>query len=70
MTVCTETSDLTPQVVARGRVSGLGENLELILDGHPDPVREGRLVLGAVEERASSSDAVREKTELVASRRG
>jgi hypothetical protein len=32
--------------VAEGRVEALGEKLELILQGRPEPVLDGRLVFG------------------------
>ncbi len=54
VTVCTEASDRTLQVIAQGRVSALGENLELYMDGLPDPIRGGRLVLGTFGEEARS----------------
>ena len=47
VTICTEHSDRTLQVVARGRVATLGENLELILEGQPEPITGGRLIMGA-----------------------
>lgn len=50
VTVCTEDSDHETTVVARGRVSALGENLELWLEGRADPVRGGRLILGELAE--------------------
>lgn len=46
VTICTEHSDRTLQVVARGRVVTLGENLELILDGQSKPITGGRLIMG------------------------
>jgi biotin-[acetyl-CoA-carboxylase] ligase BirA-like protein len=46
VTVCTEASDRTPRVVAEGVVSGLGEGLELLLEGQPEPLTGGRLILG------------------------
>jgi biotin-[acetyl-CoA-carboxylase] ligase BirA-like protein len=46
VTVCSERSDQTMEVLAQGRVTGLGENLELVLEGRPDPVTGGRLAMG------------------------
>jgi BirA family biotin operon repressor/biotin-[acetyl-CoA-carboxylase] ligase len=46
VTVCTEISDRSLQVVAQGRVVGLGENLELLLEDHPHPISGGRLAIG------------------------
>jgi BirA family transcriptional regulator, biotin operon repressor / biotin---[acetyl-CoA-carboxylase] ligase len=37
----------TPRIVAGGRVSAIGDGLELVLEGRPDPVTRGRLVLAA-----------------------
>lgn len=48
VTVCTESSDFSLQVVAEGVVSGLGEGLELLLEGHGKPLIGGRLVLGSI----------------------
>jgi len=52
VSVCSEDSDESIEVLARGRVTGLGENLELFLDGRDDPITGGRLVLdpGSTEE--------------------
>jgi BirA family biotin operon repressor/biotin-[acetyl-CoA-carboxylase] ligase len=44
--ICTDGSDQTAEVLARGRVSALGENLELYLEGRSDPISGGRLVIG------------------------
>jgi biotin-(acetyl-CoA carboxylase) ligase len=50
VTVCTDHSDQTLQTVARGRVVGLGENLELLLEGRSEPVTGGRLIMGEAAE--------------------
>jgi BirA family biotin operon repressor/biotin-[acetyl-CoA-carboxylase] ligase len=56
--VCTELSDHTLLVVAEGVVAELGETLELFLEGRPEPVAGGRLVLGALPmDLAQSSSA-------------
>jgi BirA family biotin operon repressor/biotin-[acetyl-CoA-carboxylase] ligase len=59
VTVCSETSDRSVQSVAEGSVTEIGDNLELVLEGRPDAIRSGRLVLGRIEEmkrdRASAS---------------
>ncbi|MBT8397574.1 MAG: biotin--[acetyl-CoA-carboxylase] ligase [Gemmatimonadetes bacterium] len=44
--VCSEGSDESLEVLAEGRVTGLGENLELYLDGRNDPISGGRLIVG------------------------
>ena len=46
VTVCTDSSDGTLEVVTQGRVMALGDDLELVVEGCPEPVRAGRLVLG------------------------
>jgi biotin-[acetyl-CoA-carboxylase] ligase BirA-like protein len=46
VTVCTENSDHELKEIASGRVSRLGENLELFLEGQAEPVSGGRLILG------------------------
>jgi biotin-(acetyl-CoA carboxylase) ligase len=48
VTVCTEVSDRTLRIVAEGVVSGLGDALELFLEGRPEPLTGGRLILGRV----------------------
>lgn len=44
--VCSEASDQDIDILAQGRVLALGDNLELVMEGRPDPVTGGRLVLG------------------------
>ncbi len=46
VTVCSEASNATPEVVAEGRVLRIGDNLELWLGGRPAPLTGGRLILG------------------------
>jgi len=46
VTVCSERSDHEIEVLVEGRVTGLGENLELVLEGRSDPVTGGRLAMG------------------------
>jgi BirA family biotin operon repressor/biotin-[acetyl-CoA-carboxylase] ligase len=46
VTICTEVSDRSLQIAAEGRVEGIGENLELILENQPRSISGGRLVLG------------------------
>ena len=43
--VCREDSGAEPKIVARGRVTGLGERLELFLEGIEKPIDRGRLIL-------------------------
>ena len=61
VTVCTDVSDRSLQAIAEGRVERIGNNLELFLEGRPEPVRGGRLVLGGisqeVEEWPQEADA-------------
>jgi len=46
VTVCSERSDQQLEVFAEGRVTGVGDNLELLLAGRPEPVTGGRLAIG------------------------
>ena len=46
VTICSEDSHEDLEIVARGRVTGVGENLELSLEGEERPVTRGRLILG------------------------
>jgi len=48
VTICTESSDRPLQIVTQGRVLGLGEKLELIMEGRSNPITGGRLALGGV----------------------
>lgn len=43
--ILSDSSDVEPQVLARGRVKGFGSDLELILEGSERPISTGRLVL-------------------------
>ena len=43
--VCKEESGAEPDIVARGRVLGLGRRLELLLEGAGEPITKGRLIL-------------------------
>ena len=43
--ICSDEPGSASEVIATGRVSGLGDNLELFLDGVDKPVRRGRLIL-------------------------
>ena len=43
--VLSDNSAIDPQVLARGRVKGLGQDLELLLEGSERPISKGRLVL-------------------------
>jgi len=43
--ICAETSGSEPEVLAEGRVLGLGDDLALSLEGMTEPVRSGRLIL-------------------------
>jgi len=45
VTICSDESGSESEVIATGRVSGLGDNLELFLDGVDKPVWRGRLIL-------------------------
>jgi biotin-(acetyl-CoA carboxylase) ligase len=58
--VCTEASDHNLQVVAEGVVAKLGKTLELFLEGRPEPVTGGRLVLGALAKDLAQSSSTTE----------
>jgi biotin-(acetyl-CoA carboxylase) ligase len=51
VTICSEDSDLAPRVVAEGCVAGLGDNLEIFLEGRSEPVTKGRLILGRASDK-------------------
>jgi len=40
--------------VARGRVVGLGDNLELLLEGRSEPITAGRLIVAGAEDEIDS----------------
>jgi biotin-[acetyl-CoA-carboxylase] ligase BirA-like protein len=44
--------DERPRLLAAGRVSEIGDGLELYLDGWPEPVTRGRLIMGDAAEAA------------------
>jgi biotin-[acetyl-CoA-carboxylase] ligase BirA-like protein len=44
-TICTEESDMEPSVIAAGRLSAIGDGLELHLDGYEKPITRGRLLV-------------------------
>jgi len=46
VTICTDGSNQALEVVVQGRVLGLGDDLELELEGRTEPIRGGRLVMG------------------------
>jgi len=65
VTICTDASDRALEVVTQGRVLALGENLELALEGCPDPIRAGRLVLGrGITEIQNQATGAGKKEEL------
>jgi biotin-(acetyl-CoA carboxylase) ligase len=45
VTVCSDETRDEPEVYATGRVTGMGDNLELFIDGMDKPVSRGRLIL-------------------------
>jgi BirA family transcriptional regulator, biotin operon repressor / biotin---[acetyl-CoA-carboxylase] ligase len=49
VTICTDDGTAPPRILAAGRVTGIGEGLELELEGRAEPVRGGRLILGPLE---------------------
>lgn len=48
ITVCSEDSEDSLRVLASGRLESVGDNLELYLQGEPQPLHGGRLVLGSL----------------------
>jgi BirA family transcriptional regulator, biotin operon repressor / biotin---[acetyl-CoA-carboxylase] ligase len=42
-----------PRVIAEGRVAGIGDGLELYIEGHAEPITRGRLIMGDAAEGAS-----------------
>jgi BirA family biotin operon repressor/biotin-[acetyl-CoA-carboxylase] ligase len=51
VTLCAEESD--SEVIARGRALGIGDDLELMVEGYERPFTKGRLIVGSVEEPVS-----------------
>lgn len=47
VTILRDTLEMSSEIIARGRVESIGKSLELIIQGHPGPVTNGRLVLGS-----------------------
>jgi BirA family biotin operon repressor/biotin-[acetyl-CoA-carboxylase] ligase len=43
--ICSDQAHSEPEVLARGRVAALGENLELLIEGVDQPFSRGRLIL-------------------------
>lgn len=43
--ICSEASRRDPEVIAKGRVAALGDDLELYLEGFENPISHGRLLL-------------------------
>ncbi|NIM49021.1 MAG: biotin--[acetyl-CoA-carboxylase] ligase [Gemmatimonadales bacterium] len=56
--ICSETSGGDPEVIAKGRVTALGDDLELYLEGFEKPFSHGRLLLEP-EPRANPDPQVR-----------
>jgi BirA family transcriptional regulator, biotin operon repressor / biotin---[acetyl-CoA-carboxylase] ligase len=46
--ISSDDADEVPRLLAAGRVVGIGDGLELMLDGRAEPVTRGRLILGTV----------------------
>jgi len=59
VTICTDASDQTQEILAEGRVLALGENLELVMEDRSEPILGGRLVMGRrlpeIEARATGT---------------
>jgi biotin-(acetyl-CoA carboxylase) ligase len=47
VTLCSERSGSEDEILATGRVQALGDDLELVLEGHERPFSSGRLILEA-----------------------
>jgi len=50
VTLCAEEPGNDSDVIARGRARGIGENLELRIEGYERPFLKGRLIIDSVEE--------------------
>jgi biotin-(acetyl-CoA carboxylase) ligase len=57
VTICADRRDGRVEVLAEGRVRSIGDNLELLLEGHPRPIREGRLVLGRLSDHPEDRES-------------
>ena len=53
--VCAEGTGPEPEVLAEGTVAELGERLELVVQGHPHPFVNGRLILCPIGPRGRAS---------------
>jgi biotin-[acetyl-CoA-carboxylase] ligase BirA-like protein len=45
VTICADDTDQHPEILASGTVKAIGDNLELYLEGWPEPVSRGRLII-------------------------
>ena len=55
ISLCTEDSGDTPEVIAAGRVAHLTDDLELVLEGHESGFSKGRLALDLAADCLSQS---------------
>jgi BirA family biotin operon repressor/biotin-[acetyl-CoA-carboxylase] ligase len=53
VTLCADEPESESDVIARGRAIGIGDDLELMIDGHERPFTKGRLIIDSVERLAS-----------------
>jgi BirA family biotin operon repressor/biotin-[acetyl-CoA-carboxylase] ligase len=53
VTLCAEEPGSELDVIAHGRVTGIGDGLELMIEGHERPFTKGRLIIGSAEELVS-----------------
>jgi biotin-[acetyl-CoA-carboxylase] ligase BirA-like protein len=48
VTICSEPESRPTRIIAAGRVRAVGDNMELYIAGRPEPVTNGRLLLGTI----------------------
>jgi biotin-[acetyl-CoA-carboxylase] ligase BirA-like protein len=52
VTICTEPESSPARIIAAGRVRAVGDSMELYIAGRPEPVTNGRLLLGTIAPEA------------------
>jgi biotin-[acetyl-CoA-carboxylase] ligase BirA-like protein len=52
VTICTEPESSPTRIIAAGRVRAVGDSMELYITGLPEPVTNGRLLLGTIAPEA------------------
>jgi hypothetical protein len=53
VTLCADEPASELEVIAEGRATGIGDGLELMIEGYERPFTKGRLIIGTVDELVS-----------------